>query len=83
MPEEYFKFRGVWNNWYDFMGTDTSKYIQSKQQWIEFCKNKNIKTLCDYNKYCDIYDELPKNPGDFYKDFSSIFNELGVITKRR
>jgi superfamily II DNA or RNA helicase len=83
MPEEYFKFRGVWNNWYDFMGTDTSKYIQTKQQWIEFCKNKNIKTLCDYNKYCDIYDELPKNPGDFYKDFTSIFNELGVITKRR
>lgn len=83
MPEEYFKFRGVWNNWYDFMGTDTSKYIQTKQQWIEFCKNKNIKTLCDYNKYCDIYDELPKNPGDFYKDFTSIFNELGVITRRR
>jgi len=83
MPEEYFKFRGVWNNWYDFMGTDTSKYIQTKQQWIEFCKNKNIITLCDYNKYCDIYDELPKNPGDFYKDFTSIFNELGIITKRR
>lgn len=83
IPEEYFKNKGVWDNWYDFMGTDTSKYIQSKQDWVEFCKNKNIKTLCEYNTYCDIYDMLPKNPGDFYRDFTSIYNELGVIMRRR
>jgi superfamily II DNA or RNA helicase len=81
--EEYFKNKGVWDNWYDFMGTDTSKFIQSKQDWVEFCKNKNIKTLCEYNRYCDIYDMLPKNPGDFYRDFTNIYNEVGVITRRR
>lgn len=81
--EEYFKNKGVWDNWYDFMGTDTSNFIQSKQDWVEFCKNKNIKTLPEYNTYCDIYCMLPKNPGDFYRDFTSIYNELGVIMRRR
>jgi predicted helicase len=26
-PEEYFKLKGVWDNWYDFMGVDISKFI--------------------------------------------------------
>lgn len=39
-PEEYFKSKGVWNNWYDFMGVDTKKFIQSKEEWINFCKKK-------------------------------------------
>jgi hypothetical protein len=37
-PEEYFKLKGVWTNWYDFMGIDTSNFIQDKNDWIKFCK---------------------------------------------
>ena len=48
-PEEYFKSKGVWNNWYDFMGVDTSKFIQTKQDWINFCKEKSIK----FTKFLD------------------------------
>lgn len=80
--EEYFIHKGVWKDWYDFLGTDTSLFIQSKQLWIEFCKNKKIKTLCDYNKCCDIYDVLPRNPSDFYNDFTNFNNELGITIRR-
>lgn len=82
-PEEYFKSKGIWNNWYDFMGVDTSKFIQSKQEWINLCKEKNIKTLDDYYKFCEINDVLPKEPADFYKDFTNIPTELGFNRNRR
>jgi hypothetical protein len=82
-PEEYFKTKGVWNNWYDFMGVDTTKFIQSKQEWINFCKEKNIKSIDDYYIYCEEYDILPKEPADFYKDFTNIPTELGFNRNRR
>jgi superfamily II DNA or RNA helicase len=82
-PEEYFKSKGVWNNWYDFMGVDTTKFIQSKQEWINFCKEKGIKSLDDYYIYCEEYDILPKEPADFYKDFTNIPSELGFNRNRR
>lgn len=81
--EDYFKYKGVWKDWYDFLGTDTSMFIQSKQLWIKFCKNKNIKNYEEYIIICNIYKELPKNPGDFYIDFTNFNNELGVIIRRR
>jgi predicted helicase len=82
-PEEYFKSKGVWNNWYDFMGVDTTKFIQSKQEWINFCKKKCIKSLDDYYIYCEEYDILPKEPADFYKDFTNIPSELQFNRNRR
>lgn len=82
-PEEYFKSKGVWNNWYDFMGVDTTKFIQSKQDWINFCKEKSIKSLDDYYICCEEYDILPKEPADFYKDFTNIPSELQFNRNRR
>jgi superfamily II DNA or RNA helicase len=82
-PEEYFKSKGVWNNWYDFMGVDISKFIQSKQEWILFCKEKSIQTLIDYNIYCKNNDVLPKEPAEFYKDFTNIQSELRFNRNRR
>jgi len=82
-PEEYFKSKGVWNNWYDFMGVDTSKFIQSKQEWINFCKKINVKTLDDYYMSCEEHNVLPKEPADFYKDFTNIPSELGFNKNRR
>ena len=82
-PEEYFKSKGVWNNWYDFMGVDTTKFIQSKQEWINFCKEKNIKSLDNYYVACEEHNVLPKEPADFYKDFTNIPAELGFNRNRR
>ena len=82
-PEEYFKLKGVWDNWYDFLGVDTAKFIQSKQEWINYCKEKNVKSLEDYNKNCYIYKCLPLSPAYFYKDFTNIPNELKFNRNRR
>jgi hypothetical protein len=81
--EEYFKSNGVWHNWYDFLGVDTSKFIQSKEEWIKFCKENNVKSLDNYNDLCDKYECLPNNPTDFYHGFSNILNELNINKKRR
>jgi predicted helicase len=80
-PEEYFK--GIWKNWYDFIGVDTMKFIQDKNDWINFCKEKEVKSLVEYNELCKLYDVLPMNPADFYIGFVSIPIELGLYTKRR
>ncbi len=82
-PEEYFRTKGVWTNWYDFLGVNTKKFIQDKNEWINFCKEKNVKSLEDYKELCKLYEQLPKNPIDFYIGFISIPNELSLYTKRR
>ena len=82
-PDEYFKLKGVWNNWYDFIGLKITKFIKSKNEWIQFCKEKNINSLGRYNEACEKYKCLPKNPAEYYKDFTSIPNELGFSKKRR
>ena len=77
-PEEYFCKKGVWTDFYDFIGYDTSQFIQSKQDWIIFCKKHQVSSITDYENLCDKYKELPKNPGDFYTHFTNIQNELGL-----
>jgi len=82
-PEEYFKLKGVWTNWYDFLGVDTKKFIQDKNDWIIFCKENNVKSLDDYKELCKIYEKIPINPNDFYKDFLNIPKELNIHKNRR
>lgn len=82
-PESYFGTKMVWINWTDFLGIDTNKFIQSKEEWIKFCKEKNVQTLLDYDKLCDTYSELPRHPSDFYKGFVNIQTELKFHSKRR
>jgi predicted helicase len=75
-PEEYFKAKGVWISWYDFLSIDIKDYIQNKEDWIKFCKSIEVNSISDYKEKCKIYKQLPLNPGDFYKEFSNISNEL-------
>ena len=82
-PEEYFNSKGVWTNWYDFMGIDTKIFIQDKNDWINFCKDKNIESLDDYYELCKKYSNLPNEPIDFYKNFSNINYELKINKERR
>ena len=82
-PEKYFKLKGVWTYHYHFYGTDTSIFIQTKEEWIKFCKNKNIKSLNDYYNTCKIYNQLPENPSYLYTNFSTIVNELGKFNNIR
>lgn len=82
-PEQYFKKKGVWINWCDFLGIDTSKFIKTKEEWITFCKKQNVKSIEDYKIICDKYKCLPMNPCDFYIGFGNIGSELGIIKIRR
>jgi len=75
-PDDYFKKKGVWNNWSDYLGYDTSLFIPSKERWLIFCKEKHIDTLKKYNEYSRIYKELPVDPDDIYRDFTNINKEL-------
>jgi predicted helicase len=77
-PDNYFCKKGVWTNWYDFIGYDTRQFIQSKQDWINFCKENKVSSIIDYENLCDKYKELPRNPSDFYTHFTNIQNELGL-----
>lgn len=82
-PDEYFRSKGVWTNWYDFMGVDIKKFIQDKNDWVNFCKENNVKSLDDYKELCELYENVPKNPEDFYIGFSNILCELNLHIKRR
>lgn len=82
-PEKYFLSKGVWTNWYDFLGVDTSGFIKCKTEWKQFCIQRSVKTVEDYFELCSLNDVLPREPGDFYKDFSNLPTELGFYNFRR
>jgi len=81
-PEMYFIKKGVWINWCDFLNYDTSKFIKTKEEWIKFCKEKNIKSIENYNETIEIYEELPMDPEDYYNDFTNIQKELNLNIKK-
>ena len=82
-PESYFIKKGVWINWCDFLNYDTSKFIKTKENWIKFCKEKNINSIESYNEATKIYEELPIDPEDYYREFTNIQKELGLNIKQR
>ncbi len=82
-PEKYFRNNGVWRNWYDFMGTDVSIFISNKEEWIKFCKEKNIRNTKEYNEKCEIYKELTLYTDILYPNFGNIKDELETRKNRR
>jgi superfamily II DNA or RNA helicase len=81
--ETYFRKKGVWTNWYDFLGTNTTGYIQTKQEWVSYCKHLKIDSIEHYKKVAETDGRLPKDPGMFYRDFGNIPSELGLKSGRR
>ena len=81
-PENYFKSKGVWINWYHFYGNDTNNYV-SKDILIKICKENNVRSSEDYIKLCETHEELPKEPAEYYKDFTNLKNELGLFNRRK
>ena len=82
-PKEYFTQKGVWMNWYDFLGIDTSQFLQNKSLWLKRCRQLSIMTLDDYMQACITDSSLPPHPGDLYQDFTNIANELKSTKSRR
>ena len=66
------------------MGTDTTKFIQTKDEWKKFCKKLNIKSVGDYEKACELNINLPKYPDEIYKDYiGNMQSELEFNIRRR
>ena len=83
IPEHEIYFTGIWTNWYDFLGINTSKFFKTKEEWKKFCKEKGVHNTESYYKLCLQYQELlPYEPSDFY-NCSAICNELGRPKRRR
>ena len=80
-PNEYFGH--IWTNWYDFLQVDISHFIQDKDDWIKFCKEKNVLSVNDYNDLCNIYNKLPFEPSEFYRFFTHLGDELDWDYLRR
>jgi superfamily II DNA or RNA helicase len=82
-PVEYFSSHAIWKGWYDFLGVDTTQFLPTKEEWVRFCKEKNISCLQEYILQAKKYIELPERPDEVYYNFSSIDVELGYMQKRR
>jgi len=80
-PEKH--FRSIWTNWLDFLGINTSDFIKTKEEWVVFCKNSNITSLEEYYSLCELYPVLPKNPEEFYANFTNFSYELDLFQRRR
>ena len=78
-PEK--KYKEYWTNWYDFLGIDTSGFIQTKEQWKELCNQLKINEL-NYTNKAKLIKELPIMPGEFYPNFTNITTELTYSKKR-
>jgi len=82
-PDIYFARFGVWENWYDYLGVDTSGFIQDKELWRRMCQELGINSIIDYEEKSKIYKELPSMPEDFYSNFTDIISELRIKIKNR
>jgi hypothetical protein len=83
LPDIYFPRFGVWVNWYDYLGVDTSGFIQDKGQWLEYCKLHHITNYKKYYEVQKIKKELPQYPEDLYIEFTNIDYELNKINSIR
>lgn len=71
-PDIY--FNGVWTDWFEFLGINTSKWIDNLIEWKRYCKLKGITDAKSYYKNLD--DKLPPEPEYFYSNFKGINKEL-------
>ena len=80
-PEKYFREKGLWVNWYDFLKIDTTHLIKSLRELKEFCKSKNIN---EHNYHDEIkkYPQIPKMPGELINNFTSFYDLLASRTRR-
>ena len=79
----HFKNKGVWQNWYHFLGRETDQYVQTKEEWLDFCKEHHITTVEQYKEACNVHACLPTEPVDLYMDFGNITSELLCVRRQR
>ena len=79
-PEK--RFPEHFKNWYEFLGIDTSKFIQTKDEWKRKCLKLSINSNSYYKEVKKIH-SLPTMPESFYIDFTSLPNEFNEFPEKR
>lgn len=74
-PEPEIKYASIWSNWYDYLGIDTTKYPQTKEEFKRKCLQLKIKNKNDYLIKVKNISDMPKMPEELYK----IKNIFGVV----
>jgi len=74
-PYTYYKKRGVWTSWGDFLGTGTVsshlKQFKPFEEAREFARTLGLKGMLDWKEYCisgDKPHDIPTNPNIVYAD---------------
>lgn len=72
------QFKQEWVSWYDFIGLDTSQFLQTKDEFITYCKKSNITSCDDYNIHytSNKNKTLPQDPFQMYPNFTNWDDEL-------
>jgi hypothetical protein len=71
-------FKQEWISWYDFIGLNTSIYLQTKDEFISYCKNNDITSCDEYNKHYSLNKNktLPQDPFQMYPNFTNWNDEM-------
>lgn len=72
------RYRRLWTGWYDFLSIDISIYPKTKEEWIQRCRDNNVKSVEEYLKECERFN-LPKYPSELYSEFSTLTNEFNNL----
>ena len=85
---DYSRTTGIWREkerlgWYGFLSIDTTGILRTKDEWRQFCKEKNIDSVQNYNDMCKYYKELPIEPNEYYVGFTNMEDELELELRRR
>tara|TARA_Y100000780_G_scaffold35756_1_gene28877 strand:- start:26899 stop:29268 length:2370 start_codon:yes stop_codon:yes gene_type:complete len=62
--------------WRDFLSIDTSGWLQTKEEWVDFCKRNKIITTEEYYDKQKTNEKLPFEPELLYDNFNGVAKEL-------
>ena len=69
-------YPSYFTNWYNFLGINTTGFIETLDEWKQECKTRCITNTNKYMKLCAIDKRFPNMPDDFYNDFTNLFSVL-------
>lgn len=65
------QFKDSWVSWYHFLGVDTCMYPQTKEAFVQQCRQKQLHTYSEYLGYVQNMRDLPAHITEMYPDFRS------------
>jgi len=81
IPNPHIYFYDIWISYTHFLGINISLYAPTIPEWKRVCEKYNINSLKDYQDKVQSIPELPLEPSEHYKNFSSLQEELNICDK--